>query len=57
MKNEVKEAQSFDVFSNKTGSWKFLCAVEAKDTRHAKEIVMNEHRISNWNGVCVYPTK
>jgi len=52
-----KELQSFDVFSRKTGAWKFLCAVEAYTRDEAKEQAMREHHIGNWNNVCVYPTK
>lgn len=57
MGKQTKETQSFDVFSNKSGSWKFLCAVEAQDTQHAKHIAMNEHGVTNWSGLAVYPTK
>lgn len=54
---ESKELQSFDVFSRKTGAWKFLCAIEACSPTEAKEIAMRENRILGWNTVSVYPTK
>jgi hypothetical protein len=54
---DTKELQSFDVFSRKTGSWKFLCAVDAYTPTQAKEKAMREHQITNWTGVSVYPTK
>lgn len=54
---ESKELQSFDVFSRKTGAWKFLCVVEAYSAKEAKDAAMHEHRITGWNTVSVYPTK
>lgn len=54
---ESKELQSFDVFSRKTGAWKFLCVVEAHSSTEAKDAAMREHRITSWNTVSVYPTK
>ena len=57
MQKQTKQTQSFDVFSNKTGSWQFLCAVEAQDAQHAKQIAMSDHNLTNWNGLAVYLTK
>lgn len=54
---QKKEPESFDVFAQKSGSWKFIGRVDAKTPGEAKELAMSEHRLLHWNRVCVHPTK
>jgi len=48
---------SYDVFSMQSGSWSFLCVVDATTPGQAKAEAMHRHGINNPNHACVHPTK